>query len=66
MGTPYDNLWKLMGIFYNKVLQNELLELIFLYPSKQNMNLLKYDIEIISAPSILGLQPNGVEKLAES
>jgi len=30
------------------------------------MNLLKNDIEIISAPSILGLKPTGVEELAES
>ena len=27
---------------------------------------LQYDIEIISAPSILGLRSNGVEKLGES
>lgn len=30
------------------------------------MKLLKYDIEIISAPSILGLKPTGVEDLGES
>lgn len=30
------------------------------------MNLFDYDIEIISAPSILGLKPNGVEHLAAS
>jgi hypothetical protein len=30
------------------------------------MKSLNYDIEIISAPSILGLKPTGVEKLGES
>jgi arginase len=30
------------------------------------MKSVKYDIEIISAPSILGLGPNGVEQLGES
>jgi arginase len=30
------------------------------------MKLFKYDIEIISAPSILGLKPTGVENLSES
>jgi len=30
------------------------------------MNAQNYDIEIISAPSILGLTPGGVERLAES
>ncbi len=30
------------------------------------MKLLKYDIELISAPSILGLKPTGVEDLGES
>ena len=33
---------------------------------KRAMKSLKYDIEIISAPSILGLRSNGVEKLGES
>ena len=33
---------------------------------KLSMNSLKYDIEILSAPSILGLKPTGVENLGES